>query len=121
MKKTVIIGSTGDPGRYDSMAAAMLAERSIDFVPLGIRGGQVSGKEIQPLDEEPMIESVDTITLYIHPEWQKEWYTYILSLRPKRIIFNPGTENKELEDMARKKGIECVIGCTLVMLSVGNY
>ena len=121
MKKTVIIGSTGKPGRYDSLAATMLTERSIDFIPLGIRGGTVSGKEIQSLEEKPVIESVDTVTLYINPERQKGWYDYILGLSPKRIIFNPGTENKELEARAKEIGIECIEGCTLVMLSVDTY
>jgi predicted CoA-binding protein len=70
---------------------------------------------------QPEIKEVDTITLYMNPQRQKPHYSYILSLQPKRIIFNPGTENLELVSLAKELGIETVIACTLVMLSVGNY
>ncbi|TNE56910.1 MAG: CoA-binding protein, partial [Bacteroidetes bacterium] len=64
---------------------------------------------------------VDTVTLYVGPQRQVPYYEYILSLHPKRIIFNPGTENPELEALAEAQGIEVVEGCTLVMLSIGGY
>ena len=69
----------------------------------------------------PQYEDVDTVTLYLNPDNQKPYYDYILSLKPKRIIFNPGTENRELVKMAREQGIDTENACTLVMLSVGNY
>ena len=71
--------------------------------------------------QKEQFKDVDTITLYLNPSRQKELYDYILSLKPRRIIFNPGTENPEFEEMAESKGIETVEACTLVMLSIGNY
>lgn len=88
-------------------------------IPIGIKKGSVEGIEI--INETPALKDVDTITLYLNPDHQKPYYDYILSLHPKRIIFNPGTENPELMQLAREKGIEVEIGCTLVMLSIGTY
>lgn len=121
MRKTVIVGSTPKPYKYAFQAAEMLDERDFEFIPLGIQEGKVLGRDILNLFDQPMIEHVDTITLYINPTRQKEWYNYLLSLKPNRIIFNPGTENQELKNMAEKEGIECLEACTLVMLSIGNY
>ena len=86
---------------------------------VGLREANVFGVDIQK--GQPLTEDVDTITLYLNPERQKDYYDYILGLHPKRIIFNPGTENFELVRMAKEKGIEVEIACTLVMLSVGVY
>lgn len=99
----------------------MLDERAHEFIPLGIQEGTVLGRRILNISEKPVIEDVDTVTLYINPQRQKEWYDYLLSLQPRRIIFNPGTENQELKNLAEKKGIECLEACTLVMLSIGVY
>ena len=115
-KKTVIIGATPDRSRYAFLAANMLQEYDNEFVPVSIKTGEVLGKEILDLRKRPPIEDVDTITLYIGTRRQPEWYDYILGLKPKRIIFNPGTENSELEQLAEDQGIEAVVGCTLVML-----
>lgn len=101
------------------MAVNSLHNKGIDVIPVGLRKGTIHGFEI--LTGKPVIENVHTVTLYIRPEIQKSMYEYILSLNPKRIIFNPGTENKELKDMAMKKGIETQEACTLVMLSIGAY
>lgn len=121
MKKTVIVGASPNPGRYAQIAARMLKEYGHPIVPLGIHKGQVSGEPIADIKEKPIIEGVDTITLYLSPKNQREWYEYLLSLQPKRIIFNPGTENQELIDLVKEKDIEAVIGCTLVMLRTNRY
>lgn len=121
MGKTVIIGSTPKPYKYAQQAAQMLNERDHEFIPMGITEGQVQGKSILNIYDKPQIEGVETITLYINPKRQLEWYDYLLSLSPKRIIFNPGTENQELKKLAEAQGIECLEACTLVMLSVGVY
>jgi uncharacterized protein len=115
-KKTVIIGATPDPSRYAFIAASMLREYNHEIVPVSIKKGSVLGKEILDLRTKPEIPDVDTVTMYIGPQNQPEWYDYILGLKPRRIIFNPGTENDEFEKMAEDKGIETVEGCTLVML-----
>lgn len=116
MKKTVIIGATDNPGRYAYLAAQMLDEYGHEIVLIGIKSGDVMGKSILNLREKPVINDVDTITLYIGPDKQPEWYDYLLSLKPKRIIFNPGTENDEFEKKATDKGVEAIEACTLVML-----
>ena len=121
LKKTVIIGATTDRSRYAYIAASMLSNYNHPIVPIGIKKGELFGTEIQDIYEKPAVKDVDTITLYIGPQRQPEWYDYLLSLKPKRIIFNPGTENDTLEDMASEKGIEVVHGCTLVMLRSGQY
>ena len=120
-KKTVIIGATPDRSRYAYLAAQMLTEYDHEIVPLSIKKGEVFGKEIFDLRKKPSIENVDTVTLYIGPQNQPEWYDYIIGLKPRRIIFNPGTENDQLEKMAEEKGIETIEGCTLVMLRSRQY
>lgn len=99
----------------------MLNEYKHEFVPLGIKKGEVFGQPIQDIYNRPAIPDVDTVTLYIGPQRQPEWYDYILSLRPKRIVFNPGTENPTLEQMAEEQGIEALEACTLVMLRTNQY
>jgi uncharacterized protein len=121
VKKTVIIGATTNPGRYAFLAARMLTSYNHEIVPVGIKEGEVFGKEILDIFEKPEIKDVDTVTLYIGPQRQPEYYNYILGLKPKRIIFNPGTENDEFEKMAEEKGVEALEACTLVMLRSGQY
>jgi predicted CoA-binding protein len=121
VKKTVIIGATTNPGRYAYLAARMLTDYRHEIVPVGIKEGQVFGKEILDIFEKPTVADVHTVTLYIGPQRQPEYYNYILGLKPKRIIFNPGTENDEFEKMAEAEGVEALEGCTLVMLRSGQY
>jgi predicted CoA-binding protein len=121
MKKTVIIGASTNPGRYAQIAGRMLKEYEHPIIPLGLKEGEVNGEAILNIQEKPAIPDVDTITLYVSPKNQKEWYGYLLSLNPKRIIFNPGTENQEFMELAKQKKIEAVLGCTLVMLRSGQY
>jgi predicted CoA-binding protein len=121
MKKTVIVGATTNPGRYAYLAAEMLTDYKHEIVPVGIKKGEVFGSQILNIQEKPVIENVDTITLYIGTQHQPEWYDYLLSLHPKRIIFNPGTENAEFQRMAEEKGIEAIEACTLVMLRSNQY
>jgi predicted CoA-binding protein len=119
--KTVIVGATPNPSRYAYMAADMLTEYEHEIVPIGIKKGELFGKEILNIRELPEIKNVDTITMYIAPKHQPEWYTYLLGLNPRRIIFNPGTENREFEKLAEANNIEPVEACTLVMLRTGQY
>jgi predicted CoA-binding protein len=121
VKKTVIIGATTDPSRYAYLAARMLTSYNHEIVPIGIKKGEVFGAQIQDIYGKPDIKDVHTVTLYIGPQRQPEWYNYILSLKPKRIIFNPGTENSVFEEMAEAQGVEVVEGCTLVMLRSLQY
>lgn len=86
---------------------------------VGKRIGMVADVPVSITQEE--ITGVDTVTLYLNPANQRQYYDYILSLNPKRIIFNPGTENEELERLAKEKGIGTMEACTLVLLSTGQY
>src|SRR5690606_15446152 len=97
-KKTLILGATPNPGRYANLAAHRLTAFGHPIVNVGIKQGVVAGEEIQPADT--IHTDIDTITLYVGPANQKSLYDYILNTKPKRIIFNPGTENRELEEMA---------------------
>ena len=121
MKKTVIIGATPNPGRYAYLAANMLSQYKHEVVPLGIKKGTVAGYDIEDIRGKPVIENVHTVTLYIGPQRQPEWYDYIIGLKPKRIIFNPGTENDEFERRAEENGIEALEACTLVMLRSNQF
>jgi len=121
MKRTAIIGATPNPSRYAYIAAHSLKEKGYDFVPIGIKNGEVAGQKIVDMRNKPQVENIDTLTLYLGAKNQEEWQDYMLSLKPKRIIFNPGTENPEFEAKAKSEGIETLNACTLVMLNVGNY
>ena len=119
MKKTLILGASPNPDRYSYKATARLAEHKHEVVPVGIRAGEIEGHSI--ITDRPVVEGVDTVTLYIGPARQPDYYEYIFSVNPKRIIFNPGTENEELAKMANERGIETEIACTLVLLSTDQY
>ncbi|MCH7408468.1 CoA-binding protein [Belliella sp. DSM 111904] len=121
MKKTLIVGATTNPSRYAYLAAELLGKKGQPFVPIGIKTGNLFGQDILDLKAKPQIEDLDTITLYIGPQHQEEWYDYLLGLKPSRIIFNPGTENPIFEMKAAEKGIEVAKACTLVLLSTGQY
>ena len=120
-KKTVIVGASTNPSRYAFMAAERLVDNLHEIVPIGVKSGEVFGKLILDIGSKPSIEDVDTITLYLGPQHQKEHYEYLLSLKPKRVIFNPGTENAEFEKKVEESGAEALEACTLVMLSTGQY
>jgi predicted CoA-binding protein len=119
MKNTLIIGATPNPGRYAYKAAQMLKSKGHEIINVGIKAGAVAGVEI----EKPGVihNDVHTITLYIGPHLQSSYYDYIVNTRPKRVIFNPGTENPELEALLEEHAIEPVEACTLVMLATGQY
>jgi len=121
LKKTVIIGATTNPSRYAYLAAGMLTEYKHEIIPIGIKKGEVFGTAILDINQKPAVSNVDTITLYIGPQHQPEHYDYILSLQPRRVIFNPGTENSEFEKMVEESGAEACEACTLVLLRSGQY
>jgi predicted CoA-binding protein len=118
-KKTLVIGASDNPSRYSYLAVQSLVRHGQPVVALGIHEGIVNGVEIHT--ERPGDKDFDTVTLYINPSHQQEYYDYILSLKPSRIIFNPGTENPELATRAAAQGIKPLEACTLVLLSTGQY
>lgn len=121
MKKTVIIGASPNLDRYAFQAATQLKQYGHEFVPIGIKRGEVLGQAIQDIRTLPVIHGVDTVTMYVRAELQAPYYDYILDLKPKRIIFNPGTENYEFAQQAKKLGVEPIEACTLVMLRTGQF
>lgn len=119
MKKTLVLGATPDSSRYAYLAANKLVSRGHEIVNVGIKKGEVAGVPIEAPGK--IHDDIDTVTLYVGTRNQPPLYDYILNTHPRRIIFNPGTENAELERMAQEKGIETLCACTLVMLSTGQY
>lgn len=119
-KKTLVIGATTNPSRYAHVAINRLRSHGHDVVAVGIDEGTVA--DVPIIREKLPFNDIDTVTLYVRPAVQRESYEdYIVSLKPKRVIFNPGTENPAFENRLAKEGIEPIEACTLVMLSVGNY
>ena len=118
-KKTLVLGASTNQDRVSYEAVLRLSRAGYEVVPVGIREGEIEGCTI--LTGEPEVTNVDTIILYLNPERQQAYTDYILRLNPRRIIFNPGTENPELMRLAKQAGIETEIACTLVMLSLKQY
>ena len=119
MKRTLIIGASSNPSRYSYLATQKLKAFGHPVLLIGRRSGFVLGEEIHL--EKVIWNDVDTVTLYINPRLQPEYYDYIITLNPKRVIFNPGTENETFMELLDNKGIEVVEACTLVMLATNQY
>lgn len=117
--KTLIIGASTDPSRYAYLAANKLLNHGHDIELLGRNSGEIKGNQIET--EKKALEDIDTVTLYVNPKVQPEYYDYVLGLKPRRVIFNPGTENTEFETLLEKNNIEPIEACTLVMLSTGQF
>ena len=118
-KSTLVVGASPEPSRYSHMATLRLVGAGHPVVLLGKRAGSIAGLPI--LRELEPSTAIHTITLYVAPAHQDDLIEDLLALRPARIIFNPGTENPRFEAEARKRGIEVVEGCTLVMLASGQF
>ena len=118
-KETVVLGASQNEERYSNMAVKKLVANKHSVTAIGNKEGIINDTKI--IKDNPSISDVDTVTLYLNPKNQKPYYDYILSLNPKRIIFNPGTENEELEKIANEKGIKTMEACTLVLLSTNQY
>lgn len=116
---TLVIGASEHHERYSNLAIHRLRQAGEPVVALGKKKGMVHNTEI--LTGEPRLDNIDTVTLYINPMIQRAYYDYILSLKPRRIIFNPGAENPELEALALKNNIQPQNACTLVLLSTHQY
>lgn len=118
-KKTLVFGASLKPHKYSNYAIQRLEANSIDVVAFGLNEGEVDGIKID--NELLPYKNIHTITLYINPKQQEGYYDYIISLKPKRVIFNPGTENPELYKILRDNKINFEVACTLVLLSTNQY
>ncbi|PKP49199.1 MAG: CoA-binding protein [Bacteroidetes bacterium HGW-Bacteroidetes-12] len=120
MKKTLILGASSNPERYSYKATLKLAQNGHEVIPVGLREGKIESHQI--LTNMPIVEGIDTVTMYVGAKNQPVYYDYILNqIKPKRIVFNPGAENAELVKLANEKGIATEEACTLVLLSLGSY
>lgn len=118
-KRTLVLGASTNPERYAYQAIRKLDAYQHEVVAVGLKEGTIGDIDIKT--GMPQEKEIDTVTLYVGPKNQGGYYDYIIGLKPKRIIFNPGTENPELQQRAAEAGIETIEGCTLVMLSTGEY
>ena len=118
-KPTLVLGASLKPNRYSNYAIQRLVANNIEVKALGVRTGEVSGVTIET--EKLPFKNIDTVTLYLNPKRQEEYYDYILALNPRRVIFNPGTENPEFYKILKENNIEFEAACTLVLLSTNQY
>lgn len=118
-KKTLVLGASDNPSRYSYLAVQRLRSHGHPVVAIGRKSTMVADVPVQT--EQQDFRDIDTVTLYLNPQHQQAYYDYILSLSPRRIIFNPGTENDELAALAAGKNIATIEACTLVMLSTNQY
>ena len=118
-KKTLVLGASSNPSRYSYLAINSLQKKGHDVVAIGKRPGKVGNIEIET--QLHAVKDIDTVTLYLNANNQKEYYDYIISLNPKRIVFNPGAENEELAVLSKQHNIQTMEACTLVLLSTGQY
>ena len=119
MKKTLVFGASLKPNRYSYYAIERLVANGIETHAFGIREGVVSGVPVKSTLEG--LEGIHTVTLYINPTRQEAYYSDIIALKPKRVIFNPGTENREFRRLLISEGIAAEDSCTLVLLSTQQY
>jgi hypothetical protein len=118
-RKTLVVGASTNPARYANMAVHQLLKHEQPVEAIGLREDHIGPVAIQT--GFPALTDIHTVTLYLNAQRQEAYYDYLLGLAPKRIIFNPGTENPEFAEKARKAGVETIEACTLVMLSTNQY
>lgn len=118
-KKTLVLGATTKPERYAFKAVNMLVDKGHSVLALGQNAGEVAGIKIQT--KAIPLKNIDTVTLYLNPTRQRDYYNYIVEAQPKRVIFNPGTENPEFYQLLQLNNIKVEIACTLVLLTTNQY
>lgn len=118
-KKTLVLGATTKPERYAFKAVNMLVDKGHSVLALGQNAGEVAGVKIQT--KAIPLKNIDTVTLYLNPTRQRDYYNYIVEAKPKRVIFNPGTENPEFYQLLKLNNIKVEVACTLVLLATNQY
>ncbi len=119
MKKTLVFGASLKSNRYSNIAIHRLVSAGLETVAFGIKSGKVG--EVQVSTNLADYQNIHTITLYLNPQRQQQYYEDIIHLRPSRVIFNPGTENPEFYERLTANGIHVEVACTLVLLATGQY
>ncbi|SHM72565.1 hypothetical protein SAMN05444387_3010 [Flavobacterium pectinovorum] len=118
-KKTLVLGATTKPDRYAYRAINMLVQKGHTVLAIGQNTGEVAGVKIQT--KAIPVKNIDTVTLYLNPTRQRDYYNYIIEAQPKRVVFNPGTENPELYQLLELNDIKAEVACTLVLLATNQY
>lgn len=118
-KKTLVIGASLKPNRYSNYAIQRLVANGVETVAIGRTSGEISGVHIDTVAKP--YTNIHTVTLYLSPKNQEVYYNYVLDLKPKRVIFNPGTENSAFYQLLKSQGIVYEEACTLVLLSTNQY
>jgi len=118
-KRTLVLGASLNSNRYSNIAIKKLVKNKHEVIAIGLRKGNIENVKIDT--GYPQLKDIDTVTLYVKPERQDEYYEYIISIKPKRVIFNPGTENREFIELLESYNIGVEVACTLVLLSIGQY
>jgi|SRR3954469_22182335 predicted CoA-binding protein len=118
-KKTLVLGATTKPDRYAYRAINMLVQKGHTVLAIGQNTGEVAGVKIQT--KAIPVKNIDTVTLYLNPTRQRDYYNYIIEAQPKRVVFNPGTENPELYQLLELNNIKAEVACTLVLLATNQY
>lgn len=118
-KKTLVLGASTKPERYAFKAITMLVDKGHSVVAIGQNLGEVAGVSIKT--KNIPLKNIDTVTLYLNPIRQRDYYNYILETKPKRVVFNPGTENPEFYQLLKSNNIEVEVACTLVLLATNQY
>ena len=118
-KKTLVLGASLKEDRYSNIVIKKLISNKYEVKAIGLRKGKISSVKIDT--GYPELIDIDTVTLYVKPERQEKYYEYIISIKPKRVIFNPGTENREFIELLENNNIEVEVACTLVLLTIGQY
>jgi predicted CoA-binding protein len=118
-KKTLVLGASNNPERYSFLVINRLVANNHIVRAIGLNEGEINGVKI--FNVKKLYKNIDTVTLYLNKENQKDYYEYILALSPNRVIFNPGTENTELENILMKNNISFERSCTLTLLAIGQY
>ena len=118
-KKTLVLGATPRPDKYANIAINKLIEKGHSVIAIGKQQGEVAGIKIRT--KQIPLTNIDTVTLYLNSSNQRDYYNYIIETKPKRVIFNPGTENPQFYQLLQSNGIEVLVGCTLVMLATNQY
>tara|TARA_B100001059_G_scaffold88937_1_gene87457 strand:- start:19 stop:384 length:366 start_codon:yes stop_codon:yes gene_type:complete len=118
-KKTLVLGASLNPDRYSNLVLFRLSSKEIDVVAFGLKSGIVSGINIDT--DLKVYHGVHTVTLYLNPKRQEAYYDYVISLKPVRVIFNPGTENSIFYNLLKEASIAYEVACSIVLLSTNQY
>jgi predicted CoA-binding protein len=118
-KKTLVLGASSKPDKYAFKAISMLVDKGHTVIAIGQNTGEVAGVKIYT--KAIPVKNIDTVTLYLNAKRQKEYYNYIIEAKPKRVIFNPGTENPEFYQLLELNNIKSEVACTMVLLTTNQY